>query len=169
MEARMAGGGTEQLEQLLDLSQISSDRPIAEGADGALTSMFYEPEDFMTEEQMKEADPLGEKPYWDQFWDVLSRSEFPTFWEATVQVLQLILLIVLSASFTAASDRVLKYLYVEAGALKSDQQIQAGYRMRLEQEGLTEDDMQTNEKAMLDGLKNMFQKDQKENNNVPDL
>jgi hypothetical protein len=63
----------------------------------------------------------------------------------------------------------LKYLYVEAGALKSDQQIQAGYRMRLEQEGLTEDDMQTNEKAMLDGLKNMFQKDQKENNNVPDL
>lgn len=94
----------EQLSQMLDLSQITSDAP--RGADESLPAMMYDPADDMTEEEMAEADPIGLKPWNEQLAWVFSKAQFPSALDALGETLILAATVTITG-FTVANWDVL--------------------------------------------------------------
>ena len=102
-EARGQAGDTmappsqspDQLSQMLDLSQITSDAP--RGPDENLPAMMYDPAKDMTEEEMAEADPTGLLPWNEQIAWVFSKSKFPSALSALTETIILLVTVVVTA------------------------------------------------------------------------
>ena len=152
MDQRLASGGTNQMEQLLDLSKIS-DAPGRTSRDDDLPAFMYDPENDLTDEQMREADPTGELPFFEQQLTVLKKSSFPTFFEATVQVFTLIASIVFSVSLFYGYDKAVRLGYQKAGVLPTEEMVEKEKIRRAEKRAQKAD-----EKDLMKGLKN-FQED----------
>eukprot|EP00539_Tryblionella_compressa_P001604 CAMPEP_0178745940 /NCGR_PEP_ID=MMETSP0744-20121128/7555_1 /TAXON_ID=913974 /ORGANISM="Nitzschia punctata, Strain CCMP561" /LENGTH=297 /DNA_ID=CAMNT_0020399141 /DNA_START=209 /DNA_END=1102 /DNA_ORIENTATION=- len=155
MEAKLSGSG--QLEQLLDLSKISSQGP--REIDPNLPSMFYEPESEMTEQQIKEADPVGQMPYIEQFFNVIGRAEWPSFFDATKDVFVLLTSVVVSASLIVGWDSIVRYGLTKYDYLPSEEEVQRGKAERLQEAGLTAADLEANDGAFMEGVKSFLNKD----------
>jgi len=85
----------EELSQMLDLSQITSDAP--RGPDESLPAMMYDPSKDMTQEEMEEADPTGLLPIPEQIAWVFSKSKFPSALSALTETLILIVTVTVTA------------------------------------------------------------------------
>jgi hypothetical protein len=85
----------DQLSQMLDLSQISSDAP--RGPDENLPAMMYDPAKDMTTEEMEEADPTGLLPWPEQISWVLAKSKFPTAGSALTETIILVVTVTVTA------------------------------------------------------------------------
>eukprot|EP00531_Pseudo-nitzschia_arenysensis_P019057 CAMPEP_0116146178 /NCGR_PEP_ID=MMETSP0329-20121206/17024_1 /TAXON_ID=697910 /ORGANISM="Pseudo-nitzschia arenysensis, Strain B593" /LENGTH=320 /DNA_ID=CAMNT_0003641905 /DNA_START=103 /DNA_END=1065 /DNA_ORIENTATION=- len=85
----------DQLSQMLDLSQITSDAP--RGPDENLPAMMYDPAKDMTEEEMAEADPTGLLPWNEQIAWVFSKSKFPSALSALTETIILLVTVVVTA------------------------------------------------------------------------
>jgi hypothetical protein len=152
MEQRMASGGTNQMEQLLDLSKIS-DAPGKSSKDDDLPAFMYEPEKDLTEEQMKEADPVGELPFIEQQLVTLKKASFPSFFEATLEVATLIAAILFSVSLFYGYDKAIRIGYQKVGVLPTQEMIVKEQARRAAERASKAD-----EKDLMKGLKN-FQED----------
>ena len=152
MDQRLASGGASQMEQLLDLSQIS-DAPMKSSKDDNLPAFMYEPENDLTEEQMREADPIGYLPLVEQALVTLKKATFPTFVEATMQVITLVAAILFSVSLFYGYDYAIRLGYQKVGVIPTEEQMERTAEKRaVERAG------KADEKDMMKGLKN-FQED----------
>lgn len=108
---RLAGGGAADDNTFggIDLSQISQTAP--RGPDDNVPSMFYEPEQDMTEEEMKEADPVGQLPIMDQLMDTLNTATWPKPAAAAKDVVILVTTVALSALLLVGWDGFLRDTY----------------------------------------------------------
>jgi len=113
-----------EMAQLLDLTQISNAAP--RGPDEDIPAMFYDVEDDMTEEEMKEADPDGYKSIPEQVLKEVGAAEWPTPGAALREVVVLILSIVLSAVVIVNWDSFLRETYVNYGLLPRPEDIMGG-------------------------------------------
>jgi hypothetical protein len=117
-----AVGGPGQFSQLLDLTQISDTEP--RGPNGEeIPSMFFEPELQMTEEEMKEADPVGQLSWPEQVRDVMKMSEFPTPGGAFKELLVLLLAAGVSGAVIVGSDYVLRQFYTGLGFIPNPEEV----------------------------------------------
>lgn len=101
----------------LDLSQVS---------DGGYEklSINYEPEDDMTEEEMRTADPLGFQPWSEQYSYELQESTFPNVSATLSKVALLIVLGVGTGTLIITTDKLVRQFYVDSGLLPSPADIQ---------------------------------------------
>ena len=152
MEQRLASGGANQMEQLLDLSKIS-DAPGRSSKDDDLPAFMYDPENDLTEEEKIEADPTGQLPFFEQQIETLKKSSFPSFFEATVQVFALFASILISVSLFFGYDKAVRFGYQKAGVLPTDEMVEKEKIRRAEKRAQKAD-----EKDLMKGLKN-FQED----------
>lgn len=127
------GSGT----QMLDLSQISQTRP--RGNDNEdMPDMFYEPENDMTDEEMKEADPLGQQSLIEQIKYEFSLTEWPTPFAALKEVVILVASIAATASFIIFLDSSLRDFYTNLGLIPSAEDIKSGAENMVLPEGWTD-------------------------------
>ena len=96
----------DQLSQMLDLSQITSDAP--RGKDDGLPAVMYNVEDDMTEEEMAEADPMGLKPWNEQLVWVFSKAKFPSFFDALSETAILAATVIITGYTVANWDGLMK-------------------------------------------------------------
>jgi len=112
--ANMANAAQEQTEtmsQQLDLSQITMDAP--RDQDDDLPAIMYDPAKDMTEEEMKEADPLGFEPIPAQVMAVVKKGEFPSFGDSVIQVFILVAAIFVTGLIIVSWDDVMRGLAIE--------------------------------------------------------
>lgn len=113
----------------LDLSQIS------DGSKEKL-NVYYEPEDDMTEEEMKEADVLGQQPFLEQMSYEIGESTFPDPLAVTIKIVILAVSAVLSAIGVVNWDRAVRAFYKGQGILPTAEDIanaqQSGMQMAQE-------------------------------------
>ncbi|KAG7338940.1 hypothetical protein IV203_034609 [Nitzschia inconspicua] len=147
-----SGGATDQMQQMLDLSKISSDAPGGQNMDGVPT-IFYDPESEMTDEEKAEADPVGELPIIQQGIETLKKADFPSFWTATVEVFSLVLSIVTTASLFIGYDYVIRNVYQWTNILPTEEEVRIGIEQREKRMGMK----QSNEKDLMESLKNFEQ------------
>jgi hypothetical protein len=120
-----SGGGPGQPVPLLDLTQISDTAP--RGPDGEeIPAMFFEPELQMTEEEMKEADPVGQLPWQEQLKDALDKSDFPTPGAAVKELLFVVVGAVASGAFIVGLDYLLRQFYTDLGFIPRPEDIIQG-------------------------------------------
>jgi hypothetical protein len=148
-----AGGGTDQMQQLLDLSKISDGAPGGRN-DDSLPSFFYDPEAEMTDEEKAEADPVGELPIVQQGIETLKKADFPSFVSATVEVFTLVFSILATASLFIGYDYVIRNVYQWANILPTEEEVRIGIEQREKRMQMK----QANEKDLMESLKN-FQQD----------
>ena len=128
--------------QMLDLSQITQTAP--RGKDDDLPAFLYDPEDEMTEEEMKEADPDGQLsiPQWAA--KELSATSWPTPFAALKEVIVLVATIALTAAIIIGWDNVLRTAYTDFGFIPKPEDIMQGAEnLVLPQgwtDGMSEDD-----------------------------
>jgi hypothetical protein len=115
-------GGPDQFSQLLDLSQISDAMPRGPN-DEEVPSMFFEPELQMTEEEMLEADPVGQMSWTEQFKDAVEMSEFPTPGGALKELVILLLAGGLSCALIVGSDYYLRQFYTNVGFIPNPEEV----------------------------------------------
>lgn len=153
-EARenFVGGGTDQMQQLLDLSKISNDAPGGKMEDGVPT-IFYDPEDEMTPEEKAEADPTGELPILQQGLEVIKKGDFPSFGAATVEVFTLVFSIIATASLFIGYDYVIRNVYEWTNILPTEEERRIGIEQREKRMQLK----QANDKDLMESLKNFEQ------------
>lgn len=107
MAAAPGGGGDgTQLSQMLDLSQITNEKPTGPNED--LPAFMYDPADDMTEEEIIEADPKGQLPWYEQGWDVIKNLKTPPFSQAIVDLLILVVTIVFTAGTIYTWDNFMR-------------------------------------------------------------
>eukprot|EP00429_Kryptoperidinium_foliaceum_P004053 CAMPEP_0176007070 /NCGR_PEP_ID=MMETSP0120_2-20121206/3043_1 /TAXON_ID=160619 /ORGANISM="Kryptoperidinium foliaceum, Strain CCMP 1326" /LENGTH=295 /DNA_ID=CAMNT_0017339819 /DNA_START=62 /DNA_END=949 /DNA_ORIENTATION=- len=119
-----SGADMSQMSQMLDLSQISSTAP--RGEDEDKPSIFYEPEDDMTEEEMKEADPDGFKSIPDWAMKELSLTTWPSPLAALKEVAILIAAVALTTTFIVNWDAFLREFYTNLGFIPRPEDIMQG-------------------------------------------
>lgn len=107
--AKRAGSGA------LDLTQIS------DGFENL--AINFDPEDEMTEEQMREADPLGYKPVSEQYMYELQETTFPGALATISKVALLIVLGVVTGTLIITTDKTVRDIYVSRGYLPSKEDI----------------------------------------------
>mmetsp|Transcript_118237 Transcript_118237/g.339197 ORF Transcript_118237/g.339197 Transcript_118237/m.339197 type:complete len:291 (-) Transcript_118237:268-1140(-) len=134
-ERAKAGMANQGAGQMLDLSQITQTAP--RGKDDDLPSFLYEPEDEMTEEEMKEADPDGQLsiPQWAA--KELSATSWPTPLAALKEVIVLVATIALTAGIIIGWDNVLRNAYTEVGFIPRPEDIMQGAENLVLPEGWT--------------------------------
>lgn len=131
-QAAVANQGTSQM---LDLSQISQTAP--RGKDDDMPSFLYEPEEEMTEEEMKEADPDGQLSIPDWAVKELSATTWPTPLAALKEVIVLVTTIALTAAIIIGWDNVLRNTYTEIGFIPRPEDIMQGAENIVLPEGWT--------------------------------
>lgn len=114
-------GNPDQFSQILDLSQISDTKRLPNGEE--IPDMFFEPELEMTEEEIREADPLGEKSWLEQFTEVLKMSEFPTPGDAFKDLIILTVASFVSGFVILGSDYVLREAYTSVGLIPGPEEV----------------------------------------------
>ena len=108
----------------LDLSQISSTGP--RGEDGDVPAMFYEPENEMSEEEMKEADPDGQLPIPEQVANEIAQSSWPTPFAALKEVFLLIFIVLATAFGIVNFDSLMRETYMNLGILPRPEDVMEG-------------------------------------------
>jgi hypothetical protein len=99
----------------LDLSQVS---------DGyEKLSINYEPEDEMSEEEMRTADPLGFQPWSEQYSFELKQSTFPDTVATLSKVALLIVLGLVTGFLIITTDKLVRNFYVDEGLLPSPEDV----------------------------------------------
>lgn len=124
-------GGTAS-EDGLDLSQISSEKMVAGSKTGnrgesSLPSVLYDPEDDMSEEEMKEVDKVGQLPLYEQVQEELSNAKWPTLGAATREVILLIIIVVITAGLVVNWDQFLRNLYTDLGFIPSAETLESSF------------------------------------------
>lgn len=114
---RAAGGSTGSD---LDLSQISSG-----GKQDDTMSIYYEPEDDMTEEEMKEADTLGQEPFFDQMIYEVKESTFPSASNVAIKVVLLVGFAIFSSFCVIKWDATIRAFYASQGMIPTTEEIAA--------------------------------------------
>jgi len=97
---------SEELSEMLDLSQITSDAP--RGPDENLPAMLYDPRKDMTQEEMEQADPTGLLPWQEQISWVLSKSEFPSALSAIGETVLLVVTVTVTALVITQWDELMR-------------------------------------------------------------
>jgi hypothetical protein len=135
-ERAKAGIANQATGQMLDLSQITQTAPRGE-KDDDLPGFLYEPEDEMTEEEMKEADPDGQLsiPQWAA--KELAATSWPTPLAALKEVVVLVATIALTAGIIIGWDNVLRNAYTEFGFIPRPEDIMQGTENLVLPEGWT--------------------------------
>lgn len=100
------GGDGTQLSQMLDLSQITNEKPTGPNED--LPAFMYNPADDMTEEEIIEADPKGQLPIYEQAWDVVKNLKTPPFVEAITDLLILVVTIIFTCGTIYNWDNLMR-------------------------------------------------------------
>jgi hypothetical protein len=128
VEARAANRGGGSSFGGLDLSQVT------DGYDKL--SINYEPEDEMTEDEMRQADALGFQPWSEQYLYELKESTFPDLVTTVSKVGLLIVLGIITGFLIITTDKTVKEFYVNQGILPSPADVekaqQSGMQMATE-------------------------------------
>lgn len=127
--------GMDQTE--LDLTRISMSLPRSK-QDEDTPSMFYEPETEMTEEEMLEADPDGQKPIPDQVMKELSGSKFPTAFAAAREIVLLFAIGAISILVIVQFDNFLRTFYTDLGMIPRPEDIMSGSEDMILPDGWTD-------------------------------
>jgi hypothetical protein len=132
----MGGGDGGQMGQMLDLTQISDTAPRGQDNDDIL-SFFDEPEDDMSEEEMKEADPTGQMSIQDWALYEFKETNWPTPVAALKEVFILISSIAITAFLIVEWDMFLRETYTGLGFIPRPEDIMAGGENLVLPEGWT--------------------------------
>jgi hypothetical protein len=108
----------------IDLSQISSVGPSTLQDDKP--TMFYEPEQEMSKEDMIEADPTSQLPILEQAMTELSGATWPTLGAALREVLLTTFAIFVTGGSIIAWDNFLRDTYTKIGLIPTDEAIMQG-------------------------------------------
>lgn len=87
----------------LDLSKLSDDL------------MMGDPEEELTEEQMKEIDKVGQMSLWEQVLEELKNTKFPSPDATLKQAALMVVIFVVTATLILKADEFLRYQYTEWG------------------------------------------------------
>ena len=109
----------------LDLSKVS---------DGGYEklSINYDPEDEMTEQEMRQADPLGFQPVLDQYTFELKETTFPDLGTTISKVGLLIALGLVTGLLIINTDKTVRNFYVVQGLLPSPEDVAAAQTSGME-------------------------------------
>lgn len=103
----------------LDLSKITSANTpgnnVREEMPEGMPTMFFDPEEQMTEEEKLEADPDSQLSFWDQGLKEFQNAKWPTFWSALREVGVMIVVVIFSAVLIIGWDRFLRDVYTSWG------------------------------------------------------
>jgi len=94
---KSASASPGDISEMLDLTQISMDKPNTGPEDG-MPAFMYDPAKDMTEEEMIEADPTGLLPIWEQFTLTLGKAKYPPPSDVVVEVIILVITITVTAT-----------------------------------------------------------------------
>jgi hypothetical protein len=122
--------------QMLDLTQISDTVPRGQDSEDIL-SFFDEPEDEMSEEEMKEADPTGQMSLQDMALFELKETDWPTPFAALKEVLILVGTIAVTAFLIVTWDSFLRDTYTSLGLIPRPEDIMSGSESLVLPEGWT--------------------------------
>jgi len=134
--AMSRGDGNSEMGQMLDLTQISDTAPRGSDAEGIL-SFFDEPEDEMSEEEMKEADPTGQLSIQDWAMFELNETSWPTPLAALKEVVILVSAIAITALLIVNWDSFLRNTYTGLGIIPRPEDIMSGSENIVLPEGWT--------------------------------
>ncbi|GKY97839.1 hypothetical protein MPSEU_000742000 [Mayamaea pseudoterrestris] len=118
----------------LDLSKISATATESKSSsnwDESMPTMFYDPEDEMTQEEKEEADPLMKENPVEQATYELSQGVWPSLGSALLQVFFMVLAVVLSTLAVTAWDDLLRQFYTNIGFIPTKEAV-ADYASRFE-------------------------------------
>lgn len=110
----------------LDLSQISSgNEPKSQKQqwDEELPSMLYDPTDELTEEERKEADPVGQMQIWEQVITELKSAKWPDFLSALREVAVMFAVVAISGVIIIGWDKTLRSVYTDLGMIPRSEDI----------------------------------------------
>lgn len=122
---------------MLDLSQITQTKPRGPDDDN-IADIFYEPENEMSEEEMKEADPLGQKTLLEQAKAEIAETIWPTPFAALKEVAILVVAIAFTAGLIIGWDNVLRNFYTDIGLIPGPEDLKAGAENMVLPEGWTD-------------------------------
>jgi hypothetical protein len=117
----------------LDLSKISDKAMESKSSmwDESMPTMFYDPEEEMTQEDKEEADPLMKENPLGQAQFELSQGVWPSLGSALLQVFFMIIAVIASTYGLVAWDGLLRKLYINIGFIPTKEAI-ADYANRFE-------------------------------------
>lgn len=124
----------------LDLSQISTFKPASQQRASALwgsdeeelPSMFYDPEDELTEAQRAEIDPMIEKGMIEQALHELKSTKWPDPFSALREVGLMIVVVAVTGALIIGWDKVLRGVYTDGLHFIPSQQDLANYLQRFD-------------------------------------
>jgi hypothetical protein len=120
-------GSSNMFSGMVDLSKVTS----SENSFDKL-SINYDPEDEMTEEEMRLADPLGYQPVLEQYLFELKETTFPNLTTTVSKVGLLIALGFVTGALILQTDQTVRALYVQRGMLPSPEDIRVAQSSGLE-------------------------------------
>jgi preprotein translocase subunit SecE len=104
----------------LDLSQISTSKaaPSPKNAlwadeEGEVPSMFYDPEDELSEEERAEVDPMGQKGFIEQGLNELQNAKWPDPASALREVGLMIVVVAVTGALIIGWDKLLRGVYTD--------------------------------------------------------
>ena len=123
----------------LDLSQIrteatpsrSSSSPFAD-EDGEVPSMFYEPDDELSEQEKAEADPLGQKSISEQLMYEFQQVKWPAPGSALREVGLMFVIVAITGGLIIGWDKVLRELYTDSLHFIPSKEDMANYANRFQ-------------------------------------
>jgi hypothetical protein len=117
----------------LDLSKISDRAPPGKAStyDENLPSMFYDPEDDLTQEEQDEVDPVRKQDVLKQAMSELSQAKWPGLAAAGREVVVLIIVVAVTAVVIIQWDLFLRNIYTTAGFIPSKDDL-ANYANRFD-------------------------------------
>lgn len=119
----MGGNAGETTSPILDLSQISSTAPRGQED---VPAMFYEPEDYMTDEEKKQADPDGQLSIVDWAMKEMAATNWPTPFAALKEVVILVGAVLLTTFLIVTWDAFLRDTYTNLGFIPRPEDIVQG-------------------------------------------
>lgn len=151
MAAAARDDSPDDLSQMLDLSQITTDAP--RGPDENLPAMMYDPSKDMTEEEMAEADPIGLKPWNEQVAWVFSKSEYPGFFSAFTETVILVVTVTVTALVITQWDDFMRDVAVNYQGIPKPKDVASGSDGIIEQGEDMLKFLQEGTKATVDAIK----------------
>jgi len=123
----------------IDLSQIRSEatprassNSVWADEEGEVPSMFYEPEDDLSEEEQAEADPIGQKSIPEQVVAELKDAKWPSPWSALREVAVMVIVVAVTTTLIIGWDKVLREFYTDTLHFIPSKEDMANYANRFE-------------------------------------
>jgi preprotein translocase subunit SecE len=117
----------------LDLSRISDQAPPGSKSsyDESLPSIFYDPEDDLTQDEQDEVDPVRKENPFGQGLNELSNAKWPGPAAALREVVVLVIVVAVTAALIISWDQLLRSVYTTAGFIPSKEDL-ANYANRFD-------------------------------------